>query len=165
MKAVKIAFAIAVGTYGVWGALDPNRFGLLNGADLLLHEGGHVVFGIFGIQIVGILGGTLMQLLIPAAIVFEFIRQGKMYSASIALFWLAQNFFHVSVYIKDARTHALPLVGGEIHDWNFLLSRMGLLEQDLILGSAVWAAGALILLVSVAGGIFYGSKRTPDRFF
>jgi len=157
MKAFKIAVAVAIGAYCFWGSLESNRFGLLNGADLLFHEAGHVVFGFLG-EFIGMLGGTLLQLIIPAAVVFEFIRRQKMYSASIALFWVAQNFFHISVYVKDARTMALPLVGGGIHDWNYMLGRVGLLPWDQAVGNLVWTVGIFILILSTVGGVHYALK-------
>ena len=31
----------------------------------------------------------------------------------VTLFWVGQSLFNVSVYVKDARAQALPLLGGE----------------------------------------------------
>jgi len=39
----------------------------------------------------------------------------------VALWWVAQNLWNISVYVKDARAEELPLVGGGEHDWNYLL--------------------------------------------
>ena len=38
--------------------------GFIHGIDLIFHEAGHVIFGFFG-QFLAVLGGSLMQVLIP----------------------------------------------------------------------------------------------------
>ena len=52
---------LLVGGYFIYGALRPCGCGLVNSADLAIHEGGHVIFGVFG-EYLGMWGGTLMQL-------------------------------------------------------------------------------------------------------
>ena len=95
-------------------------------------------------------GGTLLQLLIPCGITIAFFCQGQPYSGSVMLMWCGQNFFGISVYIRDARAKALPLVGGEIHDWGYMLGKTGLLEYDQIIGRFVWSLG----LISVIAAFF-----------
>jgi hypothetical protein len=58
----------------------------------------------------------------------------------------------MSVYIKDARTQALPLVGGGEHDWALLLDQWGRLEQDQQLGGAMYLVGVLLYLIAVVAG-------------
>jgi hypothetical protein len=131
--------------------------------DLVFHEAGHVFFGLFG-EFIGILGGSLMQVLIPAGIVAYFVWHRQHYSAAVALFWVAQSLFNVSVYVKDARAQALPLLGGEdtLHDWNYLLARLNLLRWDQALGNAVYAAGLVALAVSVLWGLSCSQEEEPS---
>jgi enamine deaminase RidA (YjgF/YER057c/UK114 family) len=56
------------------------------------------------------------------------------------------------VYIKDARTQELPLVGGGEHDWAILLGQLGLLPRDQAIGGAVFLAGFLIYGVAIIAG-------------
>jgi hypothetical protein len=48
--------------------------------------------------------------------------------------WLSTNFYHVALYVGDARAQMLPLVsvgGGDvIHDWYYILSRLHILSWD-----------------------------------
>jgi hypothetical protein len=122
--------------------------------DLAIHEAGHIVFGPFG-EFVGYLGGTLLQLLFPAAFVWYFWRQGDRHAATVAAWWVAQNCWNVSVYVKDARAQELPLVGGGEHDWTYLLEQLGLLEQDQAVGTAVRIAGTLIFVYAMLRGYVY----------
>jgi hypothetical protein len=115
-----------------------------------------MIFGFFG-GFVGVLGGSLMQVLIPALATGYFMLYGQSWSGMVTLFWVSQSLFNVSVYVKDARAQGLPLLGGEdaIHDWNWLLGRLGLLSWDQVIGGVIYATGLLALAVSVLGGLYF----------
>ena len=87
-------------------------------------------------------------------IAISFFRHGDKFSAYVILCWFGQNFFHIAPYIKDATAQSLPLVGGWIHDWHFILGRAGLLGMDQWIGNAVWCAGFAVIAYSVFMGIF-----------
>lgn len=156
----KAGFILAVGLYGVFCAVDPKTYRFLDRVDLVFHEAGHLIFGAFG-EFIGILGGSLMQVLIPAIVTGYFILSNQRWSGMVTLFWVGQSLFNVSVYVKDARAQALPLLGGEdvIHDWNWLLGRLHLLRWDQTLGSLVFFLGVLALAVSVAGGLYFSLEE------
>lgn len=65
---LKAGFIAAVAIYGVVCGWSPSTYRFLDRVDLVFHEAGHVIFGPFG-EFIGILGGSLMQVLIPAGIV------------------------------------------------------------------------------------------------
>ncbi len=155
---LKRILILLVGGYFIYGGLQPCCPGLVNSADLLFHEGGHVIFGVFG-EYPGMWGGTLMQLLCPLVIAISFFRRGDHFSAYVVLCWLGQNFFHMTPYIKDARAESLPLVGGGIHDWHFILARAGLLDMDQWIGNAVWCAGFSVIVFAVFMGVLSAGKR------
>lgn len=150
---------LAVGGYFLCGGFKLCGCGLVNSADLALHEGGHVIFGIFG-EYPGMWGGTLMQLLIPLLIAVHFFRRGDDFSARVILCWFGQNFFHIAPYIKDARAESLPLVGGGIHDWHYILGRAGLLNMDQWIGHLVWWAGFAVIVHSVFMGLLSADEKT-----
>lgn len=135
---------------------ERTRFGLLDHVDLAVHEAGHVVFAPFG-EFMGIAGGSLLQLIVPAAFVAYFWRRGERYSAFIVLFWVAQSLFNVATYMADARAQELPLVGGEyvIHDWAWMLSRLHLLQQDRTLAAGVRALAALTAFAALWGALVH----------
>jgi hypothetical protein len=118
--------------------------------DLVFHEAGHVIFGLFG-SFVGALGGSLNQVLVPAVCTLAFARQRQLAAAAVTLFWTGENVLAVAVYVADARVTRLPLLAeGLTHDWNFLLGRLGLLAWAEALGRLVFVLGALTLLVALA---------------
>ena len=151
----KAGFILAVGLYGVLCAVNPKTYRFLDRVDVVFHEAGHLIFGLFG-EFIGILGGSLMQVLIPAIVTGYFILYNQRWSGMVTLFWVGQSLFNVSVYVKDARAQALPLLGGEdvTHDWNWLLGRLHLLRWDQTLGNLVFFLGVLALAISVAGGLY-----------
>lgn len=153
----KLLFMIFLFIYGIWGAFHQEAFGLINGANLLFHEAGHVFFGFMG-QYFGIWGGTLFQLLLPIMLFVAFAFKRDRYAMAVMMFWFGQNMMPISNYIKDARAQALPYVGGEIHDWNYILSGVGLLEFDQFVGNAVWGFGLFTMSFISFCGILYCLK-------
>jgi len=152
---------LVLGFYVIYGAFDVRRLWLIDGANLLFHEAGHLIFGILG-EVAGFWGGTWMQLLMPLGIAVAFYRQGQKYSSSVMMLWLGQNLFGISVYIKDARSQSLPLVGGEIHDWGYLLGKAGLLKYDQGIGNWTWLCGLFIVLGSVFAGLVFSEAKQHD---
>ena len=101
-RRARLALTALLAVYGGFLILHPGHYGWLDSLDLAIHEFGHPVFGIFG-EFIGFLGGTLMQLLIPAIFVAYFWRRGDRHAAMVALWWVAQNLWNVAVYVQDAR--------------------------------------------------------------
>lgn len=156
----KAGFIALVGIYGVICALDPTIYRFLDRVDLVFHEAGHVIFGFFG-EFIGLLGGSLMQVLIPAIVTGYFILHGQQWSGMVTLFWVGQSLFNVSVYVKDARARALPLLGDDpsAHDWHLILGRLGLLRWDQAIGNLAYLAGFLALAVAIVGGLYFSQDR------
>jgi len=111
------------------------KFLLVDHFNLLIHEGGHGVFMIFG-EFIYIAGGTLMQIMLPLLIIWYFFRNGYLFGVQLFTVWLGQNFINISVYAADSQVRQLPLLGGSgvIHDWHYMLGTLGLLQFDHIIG-------------------------------
>jgi hypothetical protein len=120
---------------------------ILDGANLIFHEAGHVFFSLFG-DFLQFLGGSLFQVALPLALTGYFWRHGQRFSAAVTLFWTGESLVNVSVYVADAKWMTLELIGGE-HDWNYLLGRLGLLNQAESLGRFVFVLGVLTVLLSL----------------
>lgn len=156
----KAGFVVLVGIYGIVCAASPSTYRFLDRVDLVFHEAGHVIFGFFG-EFIGLLGGSLMQVLVPAVVVAYFFLHQQAYSAAVTLFWVAQSLFSVSVYVKDARARVLPLLGDDIsaHDWHNILGRLHLLSWDQVIGNLVYTLGLIALAVSVLGGLYFSREE------
>jgi hypothetical protein len=128
------------------------EYHFLDGVNLLFHEAGHVFFGLLG-RTIGVLGGTLGQLVFPIAAGVHFVRRERLFDACVCSFWLGESLMYAAEYMADARRMVLPLVGGHIHDWNWLLSRWGLLGHAETLGTATHVLGSLVVIGSLAAAL------------
>ncbi len=140
---------LALIPYALW-LIFAYDYHFIDGANLLFHEAGHVFFGLFG-RTIGMLGGTLGQLVFPVAAGIQFLGSGRPFDACVCGVWLGENVLNVARYMADAQAMALPLVGGEIHDWNWLLSRIGLLSHCGGLATLTHLLGSAVIVASLYG--------------
>jgi hypothetical protein len=126
--------------------------------NLPFHEAGHVVFIPFG-RFMTILGGTLGQILMPMICLGTFlVKTHDPFGASVALWWTAESMMDIAPYINDARALDLMLIGGvtgketDGHDWNNILTMLGLLEWDHRLAHLIYNFGILLMFVSFMWG-------------
>ena len=125
--------------------------------DLIFHEAGHFIFAMFG-QFMSVLGGSLLQFLIPVIAAIAFLRQDppETFGAAICTWWAGQNLVDLAPYIADSRALQLVLLGGktgaevEGHDWEFILTQLGIVHLDQTIGRWTHAVGILIMLGSLA---------------
>ena len=133
---------------------DPDYTSLFGGVDFGVHELGHLVFGFFG-EFLGVAGGSLAQLLLPLGAAALLWSRRDYFGVAVAGGWEALSAIELSRYVADARALELDLVSfGEsaIHDWNYLLGRLGLLPRDLAIAQAMRVGAGLVLLGSLAAG-------------
>ncbi len=125
--------------------------------DLGIHELGHVIWSPLG-EFMGFLGGSLTQCVLPLASIYMFYRQRDFFAMAFCLGWFGVNVFDVSVYVADARALALPLVspfgGDPMHDWHYLLGRLGILHWDRALGMLLRIGGTLSIVSFLAMGVY-----------
>ncbi len=160
LRRPRLFLTLFLALYGAACLAHPASGGLLDAVDLAIHETGHLVFGPFG-ELVGFAGGTLAQLIMPSIFAIHFWRQGDRHAATVPAWWLAQNFWNISVYVADARAQALPLVGGGEHDWAYMLGRLGWLQLDTRLSRLIWLAGVAIYVASIVQGVRW-ARTSPE---
>ena len=103
-----------------------------------------------------------MQLIVPAAFGGYFLYRRDRYAATVVLWWLAQNLWNISVYIRDARAQELPLVGGGEHDWAYILDALNLLDKDLSIGRAVHLLGVVLFVLSIVWGVTTAGEKPGE---
>ncbi len=134
----------------------------IDGVDLLIHEAGHVVFSPFG-YFIYILGGSLMQVLLPAIFVGYFITRQQFYSASLVMYWVGINFINVSVYAGDAIARQLPLITGDPadHDWHQLLSILGWLPHTDLVSHVILSFGLISIATAFCWSLYMYVAEEP----
>src|SRR5262245_41530772 len=122
----------------------------IHGIDLVFHEAGHVIFGFFG-EFLGVLGGSLTQVLMPVIATVALLRTRQWASAAVPLVWTGQSLTDVAIYAADGRAQALPLLAeGMLHDWSYIPGRLGLLQSAETVGRLLFALGALTMLAGLS---------------
>ena len=151
----------------IFGGISWESIGgsFLHNVILPFHEFGHLLFSPLG-RFMGILGGSLFQVLMPLGLMLAFsIQQRDNFAASIMMWWCGQSFIVVSPYIADAPYRAIPLIGGmdeSAHDWGNLLTVTDSMGSAMSLARLSFATGSLIMLVAMVWGgwLLWQQKKT-----
>jgi hypothetical protein len=157
----KLTVGLLVGFYFLWCAYDPSQWHLIDGVNLVIHEAGHLVFMLFG-EFMMIAGGSLFQVIMPALFVGYFIYQEQYYSAALTLFWVGESVLNVSVYAADSVAMQLPLLGGQdsIHDWNYLLGRLGFLGYTPQVAGLIRFSGTVAIVAALLLAYRFSTRET-----
>lgn len=120
-------------------------FLFIDSVNLVVHEGGHNLFGWFG-PTFGLWGGTLLQWLVPFLLAASFFSQRQTTGFVFCLFFFFENWLYTATYMADARAQELPLVTtGDPdfveHDFHAIFSNLGVLNYDTKIGMAVRLLG------------------------
>lgn len=151
-------------------------YNIIDQSGVFIHEFGHLIFAIlvqsplssFGLPGLGkfltYLGGTLTQLGVPIFFLCYFLKEKKMYSAWFCLYWVGTYLGPTARYIADARCICLPAYASFVkgdpnnlaagHDWNFMLSKLGILANDIEIAKVVSVLGIVVLSLSLALMVF-----------
>jgi hypothetical protein len=134
----------------IYLVLHRGQYGLIDNADLVIHEAGHLFFYFFG-RFIYTAGGTLMQIILPSIIVWYFFRNRYRTGVQFSLLWLGQNLINISVYAADARAQRLPLLGGHnvYHDWHYMLGQLNILNYDTEVGYLFVGLAVIIFITSL----------------
>ena len=141
----------------------------IDSANLVVHEGGHNLFGWFG-PTLGLWGGTLLQWLVPLLLAGYFFAQRQISGFVFCLFFFFENWLYTATYMADARAEQLPLVTtGDPdfveHDFHAIFSSLGVLDYDTKIAMAVrtlgWC-GMLACVVWLAVRVRASSLPPPD---
>lgn len=161
----------------VWGwkfilsPLESNYAGqsFMHLVDLPFHEAGHIIFSPFG-RLISVLGGSLIQLLVPAICIIAFLLKTRdTFAATVGLWWLGESFMDLAPYINDARVQKMILLGGVTgrdvpgyHDWNYLLRKLDMLRHDHSIASCAHNLGVTLILISFIWGAYILIKQAGN---
>jgi hypothetical protein len=96
-----------------------------------------------------------------------FIRQEQVFGAAVCAWWAGQNLVDLAPYIADAGALQLVLLGGrtgaevEGHDWEYLLTTLGVVHRDQSIGMWVHALGIIVMVASLAAAA-RAALRNPE---
>ncbi|HZU29590.1 MAG TPA: hypothetical protein VFB79_00650 [Candidatus Angelobacter sp.] len=139
-RAQLIGWLIFYGLLLVFLALHWGELTLLDNVHLPIHEGGHLLFGYLG-NTLGLWGGTLLQLIVPAALAISFFLRQELPGTVFCVFGFFHSLTGVATYMADALRLELPLVTvGAVadeaqHDWVRIFSSLGVLPHAIQIGN------------------------------
>jgi hypothetical protein len=146
-----------------WGQLT-----LLDNVHLPIHEGGHLLFGWFG-EAIGVWGGTLLQLLVPALLAASFSVRRELPGTVFCAFAFFHSLSGVATYMADALRLELPLVtAGAVadeaqHDWVRIFSSLGVLPHAIQIGDTTRCIAWAGMLGSLAWLAWRGRQRSREQ--
>ena len=148
------AWVVFYAMFLVYAFSKHGEFLFIDLANLVVHEGGHLLFGWFG-PTLGIWGGTLLQWLAPFLLASYFLFQRQTAAFVFCTFFFFENWLYTATYMADARAMVLPLVtAGDSdyveHDWNTIFSHWGILAYDTKIAAIIRLCGWIGMLSIVA---------------
>jgi len=161
MTTLRLLFLALLLPYCGW-LVGAYEYHLLDNVNLAIHETGHLLFTPFG-QTMHMLGGTIFQLLVPLVFAGHFLWKRRRFDAAICGLWFAESLMYTAVYLGDAYLMQLPLVGGGTHDWNWLLSKVGLVHSCGTIAMVLHVIACTLLAASfLAAGWVTLDERQPS---
>jgi hypothetical protein len=135
----------------------------LDPINIITHEGSHALvlpgeflpFGKTFFLFVEVAAGSVGQVVAPLLIALYFYKKSRWFSSLFGLFWAGESLSMNHFYLADARCQCLPVTisldpsGGGIHDWNYMLSHLGLLNWDQQLATLENGTGIVIMVIAV----------------
>src|ERR1700722_12666491 len=126
----------------------------IDSANLVVHEGGHLLFS-WGGATLCLWGGTLLQWAFPFLLASYFFYQRQTASFVFCLFFFFENWLYTATYMVDARAQVLPLVTtGDPdfveHDFFAIFSSLGVLNHDTQIAALVRLLGWCGMLACVS---------------
>jgi hypothetical protein len=142
-------------------------FLFIDSANLVVHEGGHNLFGWFG-PTLGLWGGTLLQWLVPFLLASYFFTERQTTGFVFSLFFFFENWLYTATYMADARAQVLPLVTtGDPefaeHDFFRIFSNLGVLNYDTKIAAVVRALGWCGMIACTGWLAWRGFSQSPQR--
>jgi hypothetical protein len=140
-----VTWLIFYGAFLTYAFFNHGGFLFIDNANLIVHEGGHNLFGWFG-PTLGLWGGTLLQWLVPFLLAVYFFQQRQTTGFVFSLFFFFENWLYTATYMADARAQVLPLVTtGDPdfveHDFYAIFSSLGVLNHDTQIAAVVRLLG------------------------
>ncbi len=120
-----------------------------------IHEASHIVT-MFLPAIFVASAGSGGELLFTVLIVIAAIKYKSYFFAIFGALWVMLACKSIGAYMSDARSQLIPLIGPSNdpqHDWHFVFSQLGWLQQDTLLGGIVMVLGIVIGSLAMLAGL------------
>ncbi len=110
------AWLVFYGWFLIYGFTQGHGFLFIDSANLVVHEGGHLLFGWLG-PTLGLWGGTILQWLVPLLLAAYFFVQRQTTAFAFCMFFFFENWLYTASYMADARCSTTPESPGRYDCW------------------------------------------------
>jgi hypothetical protein len=155
-RTAAIGWTIFYLAFLAYAGVESGQFLFIDNVNLVIHEGGHLLFSWLGAAMT-LWGGTLLQWLVPFLLAAYFWTQRQTTAYVFSLFFFFENWLYTAAYMADARAQILPLVGvgdmeseESMHDFYRIFAQLGVLDHDTQIAAAVRFLGWLGMIACVA---------------
>jgi hypothetical protein len=155
-RAATIGWLVFYAVFLLYAFSASGQFLLIDNVNLVVHEGGHLLFSWLG-STMTLWGGTLLQWLVPFLLAAYFWTQRQTTAYVFSLFFFFENWIYTAAYMADARAQVLPLVGvgdmeseESMHDFYRIFTQLGVLDHDTQIAAAVRILGWVGMIGCVA---------------
>ena len=135
-----------------WVAFERgDRIPIITYANLGIHEFGHLLTYSFS-HLVTAMTGSILQAAVPLLLaLYFFVFRGDWAAAGLCLAWAATSWLEVAIYVADAPTQDLVLIGGT-HDWAYILGPSGYdaIEKAGPLADTIRSGASVALIAGAA---------------
>jgi len=126
----------------------------IDSANLVVHEGGHLLFRFCG-HTLCIWGGTILQWTVPLLLAAYFFYERQLPAFVFCTFFFFENWINTATYMADARALVLPLVTvGDPefaeHDWNYIFTSLNVLQYDTTIAAVIRILGWCGMIATTA---------------
>ncbi|MEX0608225.1 MAG: hypothetical protein WD016_06055 [Balneolaceae bacterium] len=128
---------------------------------LIIHEAGHTIFGLFGYRFLAILGGTLMEILLPFLIFVYGWYNRNNFTAQLGLLLTAFAWIESAAYAADALFRRMPLIGNlpkSAHDFYNMFTQLDILGSHMTVAWIFYIIGCLTILLFIFYPLFERKK-------
>jgi hypothetical protein len=165
-RAALVAWLLFYVLFMAYAFSKHGEFLFIDLANLVVHEGGHLLFGWFG-RTIGLWGGTILQWMVPFLLAAYFFVQRQTAAFVFSLFFFFENWLYTATYMADARAMILPLVTvGDPdlaeHDWNTIFTSLGVLQHDTTIAGVIRLLGWCGML-GIVGWMVWRSLGKRDE--
>jgi hypothetical protein len=135
--------------------------------NVAMHQAGHM-FTYSSSELTAAMAGSIAQVAIPLliALYFFFLRSDWV-GAGVSLVWAATSAAEVSLFVADARTQKLEMLGDDKHDWAFILGPEGYaaMRESAEIATQIRDVAAVAAVVGFAlcvAALVRSSRRRPQ---
>lgn len=144
-----LALVLVLGFLTAHLLIRGNGTPLVHALNTAIHRLGHAMSGWAG-ESGHLLGGTVLQLLIPAGLAALLRWKLDQPLATLAcVWWLGDNLVHIGSYLGDAIHRGAP-IAGDVHAWEYLMRRWDLAAHAERMGQILHWSGVALMIATLA---------------